>query len=77
MRNNLDGDVTKSYRMNTQFMFECVLCWLALGSSVATFDVLTSGLMFSEKFLMSDVLVTNLMLTGLLFLFTTFTFILR
>jgi len=22
MRNNLDGDVTKSYRMNTQFMFE-------------------------------------------------------
>jgi len=28
MRNNVDGDVTKSYRMNTQFMFECVLCWL-------------------------------------------------
>ena len=28
MRNNLDGDATKSYRMNTQFMFECVLRWL-------------------------------------------------
>jgi len=26
MRNNLGGDVTRSYRMNTQFMFECVLC---------------------------------------------------
>jgi len=26
MRNTLDGDVTKSYRINTQFMFECVLC---------------------------------------------------
>ena len=25
MRNNLDGDVAKNYRMNTQFMFECVL----------------------------------------------------
>jgi len=24
MRNNLDGDVTKSYRMNPQFVFECV-----------------------------------------------------
>ena len=33
MRNDLDGDATKSYRMNTQFMFECVSCWLALGSS--------------------------------------------
>jgi len=33
MHNNLDGDVTKICRMNTQFMFECVLCWLALGSS--------------------------------------------
>jgi len=32
MRNNLDGDATKSYRMNSQFMFERVLCWLALGS---------------------------------------------
>jgi len=32
MRNNLDGDVTKSCRMNTQFVFECVLCWFALGS---------------------------------------------
>jgi len=29
MRNNLDGDVTKSYRMNTQCMFKCVVCWLA------------------------------------------------
>jgi len=26
MCNNLDGDDTKSYGMNTQFMFECVLC---------------------------------------------------
>ena len=26
IRNNLDGDVTKSCRMNTRFMFECVLC---------------------------------------------------
>jgi len=34
MRNNLDGDVTKSYRINTQFMFECVLCRLALGSNL-------------------------------------------
>jgi len=32
MHNNLDGDVTKSYKMNTQFMFECVRCWFALGS---------------------------------------------
>ena len=32
MRGNLDGDVVKNYRMNAQFMFECVLCWLALGS---------------------------------------------
>jgi len=31
-RHDLDGDVTKSYRMNTQFMFECVLCWFVLGS---------------------------------------------
>jgi len=38
-----------------------------LALSVATSDVLTSDLMFSEKFLMSDVLATNLMLTGLLF----------
>jgi len=30
-----------------------------MNSSVATSDVLTSDLMFSEKFLMSDVLVTN------------------
>ena len=34
MRNNLDGDVTKSYRINTLFMFECVLHWFALGSSL-------------------------------------------
>jgi len=31
MRNNLDGDVTRSYRMNMQFILECVRCWLALG----------------------------------------------
>jgi len=31
-----------------------------------------TDLMFSEKFLMSDVLATILMLTGLLFSFTTF-----
>ena len=40
--------------------------------SVATSDVSTSDLMFSDKFLMSDVFETNLMLTGLLFLFSTF-----
>jgi len=34
MCNNLDGDVTKSYRMNTQFIFECFLCWLALGCNL-------------------------------------------
>jgi len=34
MRNNLDRDVTKSYRMNAQFVFEYVLCWLALGSNL-------------------------------------------
>jgi len=34
VRNNLDGDVTKSYRMDAQFMFECVLSWLALGSNL-------------------------------------------
>jgi len=39
-------------------------------------DVLTSDLMFSEKFKMSDILATNPMLTGLLFLFTTFLLIL-
>jgi len=32
------------------------------------FDM-TSNVMFSDKFLMSDVLATNLMLTGLLFFF--------
>ena len=41
-------------------------------SSVGTSDVLTSDLMFTEKFLMSDVLAKNLMLTGILFLFSTF-----
>jgi len=30
--------------------------------------------MFSDKFLMSDVMTTNLMLLGLLFLFSTFSF---
>jgi len=34
MRNNLDCDVTKSYRTNTQFMFECILCWLAFSSNL-------------------------------------------
>jgi len=43
-----------------------------LPSGVGTSDVLRSCLKFWEKFLMSDVLATNLMLTGLLFLFTTF-----
>jgi len=38
-----------------------------LFSSVATYDVLASDLMFSEKFLMSDVLAKNLMLTVILF----------
>jgi len=41
-------------------------------NSVATSDVLASDLIFSENFLMSYVLSTNLMLTGLLFLFFTF-----
>jgi len=41
-------------------------------TSFATSDVLRSDVMFLEKFLMSDVLTTNLMLTGLLLLFTTF-----
>jgi len=36
---------------------------------------MTSDVMFSDKFLMSDALVTNLMLTGLLF-FSTFHLIL-
>jgi len=40
-------------------------------SSVGTSDVLTSDPKFQDNFLMSDVLATNLMLTGLLFLFTT------
>jgi len=42
------------------------------GGSVATSDVLRSYLVFSEKFLMSDVLAINLMLTGLLVVFSTF-----
>jgi len=33
MRNNLDGDVTKSYRMTTHIIFESVLHWLAPGSN--------------------------------------------
>jgi len=33
-----------------------------------------SDVMFSDKFLMSDVLATNLILTGLLFLFSTLSF---
>jgi len=45
-------------------------------ASVVTSSVLTLDLMFSENFLMSDVLGTNLMLTGLLVLFTTFPLIL-
>jgi len=40
--------------------------------SVAISDVLTSDLLFSDKFLLSDVSVTNLMLTRLLFLFSIF-----
>ena len=41
-------------------------------SSVANSDILTSDLMFCEKFVMSDIVAKNLMLTGLLFLFSTF-----
>jgi len=33
---------------------------------------MTSDVMFSHKFMMSDILATNLMLIGLLFLFSTF-----
>jgi len=39
-------------------------------TSVATSDILTSDLMFLDKFLMSDVFAQNLMWTGLLFLVT-------
>jgi len=35
-------------------------------------DKMKSDVMFSDKFLMSDVLSTNLMLTGLFFLFSPF-----
>jgi len=49
--------------------------WLIVEASVATFDVLTSDLMFSKKFLITDVLAKNLMLTGLLFLFSAFLFL--
>jgi len=45
-----------------------------IDTSVATYDILTnmiSDVMFSDKFLMSDALATNLMLTGFLF-FSTF-----
>jgi len=45
--------------------------------SVAAFDVSTRDLMLWEKFLTFDVLATNLMLTGLLFLFSTFPIRLR
>jgi len=45
----------------------CTVLYIA--SSVATSDVLTSDLKFSEKFLMSDVLPINLTLTGQVFLF--------
>jgi len=38
---------------------------------------LTSDLMFSDKFLMSDAFETNLMLTGVLFLFSAFPILLR
>jgi len=40
-----------------------------IDTSVATSDNInmTSDVMFSDKFLMSDVLATNLMLTGLFF----------
>jgi len=37
---------------------------------------MTSDVTFSDKFLMSDVFATNLMLTGFLFLFSTFPLIL-
>jgi len=43
-----------------------------IDTSVATSDFLTnmtSDVMFSDKFLMSDVLWTNLMVTGFLFFF--------
>jgi len=57
----------------------CTLPWCcdccpfqSVVNSVATSDVLTSDLMFPEKFLMSDVLATNLMLAELLFFFPKF-----
>jgi len=34
IRNNMNGDVTKGYEITTQFMFECVLRWFALGSNL-------------------------------------------
>jgi len=37
---------------------------------------MTSDVIFSVEFLMSDVLATNLMLIGLLFLFSTFPLVL-
>jgi len=48
----------------------CMIAYWA-SNSVAMSDVLTSDLVFWETFLMSDVLATNLMLSGLL-LFSTF-----
>jgi len=60
MRNNLDGDVTKSYRMNTQFMFECVLCWLTLGSSRgATSSSFRGGAIFMNFHLMTSPCLLN------------------
>jgi len=38
--------------------------------SNATSDVFTSCRLFREKFLMSDVLARNVMMTGMLFLFS-------
>jgi len=51
------------------------LCCL-VDISVATSDVSTSHLMFTEKFPMFDVLATNLMFTRLLLLFSIFSLIL-
>jgi len=60
--------------MTLQQIFEDALKVTVEGvlRSVATADVLTSDLLFSDKFLMSDVSATNLMLTRLLFLFSVF-----
>ena len=51
-RNNLDGDATKSYRMNTECMLECVLCWLALvlptGICIYIYQIWTIWYIFKE-----------------------------